>query len=286
MTVKVEEIDQIPMIAHMIKNMRVDILIDKIWPVHGNHQGLTHGQLAILFIIYVIHMLNHRFSYMEEWVIKHKTVLEEVTGWKIGDKDATDDMICALVGRLGGNDAKLMEFQRSHGQHIISAYELPTGCARYDTTSVNVHHSTENNVKGILNFGHSKDNRPDLLQFKQGLGTLDPAGVPLLTETMAGNCADDTRYVPVWREMSRTIGHTEFLYVADCKAASLENRAVIDQENGFYLFPLPMTGTVPEELKRHIPTSQYEAEEIRLLANTGGDGGENKSYKDEKKIIL
>jgi hypothetical protein len=29
-----------------------------------------------------------------------------------------------------------------------------------------------------------KNHRPDLLQFKQGLGTLDPAGIPLVTETL------------------------------------------------------------------------------------------------------
>jgi len=67
-----------------------------------------------------------------------KTVIERVTGWSVGEKDAT---------------------------------------------AFNVYHDPENNKNGVLAFGHSKDHRPDLLQFKQGLATLDPAGVPILSET-------------------------------------------------------------------------------------------------------
>jgi transposase len=64
--------------------------------------------------------------------------------------------------------------------------------ARYDTTSFNVYHAPEGTAPGgLLAFGHSKDQRPDLRQFKPGLGTLDPAGVPIFTETVNGHRADD-----------------------------------------------------------------------------------------------
>jgi transposase len=88
------------------------------------------------------------------------------------------------------------------GWHIISAYRLPTEIARYDTTSFNVCHHPENAQDGILQFGHSKNYRPDLLQFKQGLAVLDPAGVPILSETLAGNRADDPSYLPAWRRLT------------------------------------------------------------------------------------
>ncbi|EDN67213.1 transposase, IS4 [Beggiatoa sp. PS] len=131
---------------------------------------------------------------------------------------------------------------------MIQAFELPTEVGRYDTTSVNVHHSPQDNQKGLLNFGHSKDKRPDLLQFKQGLGVLDPAGIPIFSETIAGNNADDPLYVPAWRKMATTIGNTDFLLVSDCKGAALETRSQIAQEHGLYLFPLAKTGNLPEEL--------------------------------------
>jgi hypothetical protein len=43
---------------------------------------------------------------MEPWLNQHKTVIQKITGWKIGDKDATDDRLGILTGCLGENDEK------------------------------------------------------------------------------------------------------------------------------------------------------------------------------------
>jgi transposase len=106
----------------------------------------------------------------------------------------------------------------------------------FKNTTRGMPHGTSSKVsKGLLGFGHSKDRRPDLLQFKQGLAMLDPGGYLLFGETMEGRVADDTRYVPAWREMVATTGHKNFLYVADCKAAALSTRGFIDHEGGSLL---------------------------------------------------
>jgi len=157
-----------------------------------------------------------------------------------------------LLSTLGADEERGVLLQRGMGQHVIQGYALPTEVGRYDTTTFAVHHTPEENGKaagGVLSRGHSKDHRPDLLQFKQGLGTLDPAGVPIFTGTHGGQAADDPLYLPAWREMRATIGHSHFLFMADCKAAALQTRAELDAQEGFYLFPLPMTGEVPQQLR-------------------------------------
>lgn len=83
------------------------------------------------------------------------------------------------MNHFGRETSKIVDFQRETGQYLIQAFDLPTEVARDDTTSINIHHSTEEKEKGLLNFGHSKDNHPNRLQFKQGLGALDPAGIPI-----------------------------------------------------------------------------------------------------------
>jgi transposase len=140
----------------------------------------------------------------------------------------------------------------------------PTEIARYDTTTFNVYHVSNEANDALLRFGHSKNHRPDLLQFKQGLGTLDPAGIPLVTHTLAGNTADDPLYVPAWQELCAVIGHREFLFIADCKAAALVTRAVIDQGGGFYLFPLPKTGDTPAQLRQWVLEPPVPPQEIHL----------------------
>lgn len=272
---RIERVDSIPLIVYWLKKMHVQEIIDVVWHPHTNWQGLSYGRLAVLFLTYVLYMRTHRLSQMEDWVTAHRTVLERATGWEIDDKDATDDRLDILLDTVGEDEEQNVQFQRQLGQHLIQAYELPTEVARYDTTTFSVYHDpskTDKSSEGILRFGKSKDGRSNLLLFKQGLGTLDPAGVPLLTATVPGSTADDPLYVPAWREMAQTIGHKEFLYVADCKAAALATRGTIDYEGGHYLFPLPMTGDVPDLLSKWVFDPPIEPAPICLEGVTDKHG--------------
>ena len=264
-TARIERVDSLPLLLTWLLKMHIDTIIDGIWRPHGRWQGLNYGQLALLFVAYVIHQRSHRLMSMEGWLQDHRTVIEQVTEWTIGEKEATDDRLGLLLDELGNSEEKGVNLQQRIGQHLIQAYELPTEIGRYDTSSFSVHHAIP--VAGeapreLLRFGHSKDNQPGRLQFKQGLGTLDPAGVPILTHTLSGEVADDGLYLPAWRQMRTTLGRNDFLFVADCKAAAIETRAGIAACQGLYLFPLPMTGETPAWLQAQI--SQATTQEIVL----------------------
>lgn len=260
----IQRVDDIPLIFHWLKAMGVREIIDSVWQPHGNWEHSSLGELAELFLCYVLHSLNHRLYQMEAWVAEHAKVLEVVTGRSVHLKDATDDRLGRMMGILGNDEDRRTEFQQKMGQNLIHAYCLPTEIGRYDTTTFNVYHVSNEVNEALLRFGHSKNHRPDLLQFKQGLGTLDPAGIPLVTHTVSGNTADDPLYVPAWRELCAVMGHREFLFIADCKAAALDTRAVIDQEGGFYLFPLPKTGDTPALLRRWVLEPPVSPQEIYL----------------------
>jgi len=60
--------------------------------------GLSYGQLTLLLLSYIITQADHRLSAVETWVNQHHQTLELATGWKIGNKDATDDRL-VQVGR-------------------------------------------------------------------------------------------------------------------------------------------------------------------------------------------
>ena len=135
-----------------------------------------------------------------------------------------------------------------------------------DTTSFSVYHqpteketeSQKTDPQPLLHKGYSKDRRPDLLQYRQMLATLDPLGMPLLGATLAGNGADDPLYFPTWNRLAELIGHLDFLFLADCKASSWSNRGEIDRAGGIYCFPLAMTGHRPKLLAdwvAHPPTT-------------------------------
>jgi transposase len=244
----------------------------------------------VLFITYVVHSLNHRLSGMEAWLVSHQRLLEQLTGWPLERTEVTDDRLGILLSELGGDAERIAVYQAEQGRHLIRAYELPTEVARYDTSSFNVYHAPDGaEPGGILAFGHSKDRRPDLLQFKQGLGTLDPAGVPIFTETLPGNGADAPLYSKAWRTMGQTLGHQDFLLVADCKAAAIETRATLAQEGGWYLFPVPLTGKTPEELAAWIRQPPAEPRDIVLDVGVGAAGEGNRigrGFEVEKTLTV
>ena len=116
---------------------------------------------------------------VEAWVETHRKILELTTGWLIGEKDASDDRLAKVTEELGKQSLARQEIEIKLGRQIIRAYELPTKIARTDTTSFSVNHENQRDTEeNLLRHGYSKDKRPDLLQYRQLLATLDPMGMP------------------------------------------------------------------------------------------------------------
>lgn len=260
-----ERIDELPLVIHCLKQMQVDSVIDRaLGSAHGNWEGLSRGELALLYVSYVVMNCTHFLSPMQAWVGEHLQSLSQALGKPVREVDATDDRLAIVLSDLGDETIRPGEqVEQEMGQHVIRAYALPTETARIDMTTASVHHQPTHE-DGLMRFGHSKDHRPDLRQFKVALGTLDPVGLPLATVTLSGEQADDPHYLPVWDRLATTIGRPDFLVVGDCKLASLANRAHIQAHGGWYLTPLPMTGTTPAELRTWVQQPPGRVLKIRL----------------------
>lgn len=262
-----ERSDDIPFILHQLRQLQLAEVIDAALPSpHGNRQGLSYGQLSVVFLSYIMTQADHRLCAVEAWSNQHDQTLTLGTGWSISAKEASDDRLGALVEVIGRQVESREQIEQQLGQRMIQAYELPTEIARCDTSSFSVYHQIDeaDEASSLLRFGHSKDHRPDLRQYRQLLGTVDPAGVPLVSETLAGNGADDPIYVPTWERLVKVIGHKDFLYIADSKAAAHQIRAHLAKAGGHYCFPLPKTGHTPELLKSWVLNPPCPLQEIRL----------------------
>ena len=262
-----ERSDDIPVIIYWLIELKLHLLLDEALPsAHGNRQGLSYGQLSVILLTYMMTQADHRLCAVEDWVKQHHQTLSRATGWSLGLKDASDDRLACLLEVIGREIESREEIEEQLGRRMIRAYQLPTEVARCDTSSFSVYHQIEdeNEVQSLLRFGYSKNHRPDLRQYRQLLGTIDPAGVPLVSETLAGNGADDPVYFPTWKRLVRVIGHQDFVYIADCKAAAHQTRAQLAQAGGGYCFPLPMTGQTPSLLKNWVLNSPTPWSEIRL----------------------
>jgi transposase len=233
----------------MLMKMGVQTIIDEHYSPHGNHQGLSVGWLATIFLSYILTESDHKMCPLQEWVDKHRHTLERLTGQTIRPTDFTDDRLGDVLRYLS-QDELWQRIEQDLSQRTIRVYRLETiGPVRLDPTVGGVHHDEEKHT--LFKTGRNKAGGFGV-QFKLMLGTLDPLGMPLASDVTAGNVADDPLYVPIYRRIRETLGQAGLLYIGDYKMGALEPRAVIVGGDDFYLMPLAMVGDLPALLDEQL----------------------------------
>jgi transposase len=144
---------------------------------------------------------------------------------------------------------------------------------RCDATTVSGAHAVT--AEGLLQFGHSKDD-PTRPQIKVMMGALDPLGMPLSTDVLSGERADDGLYIPVIDRIRRGLNTSGLLFVGDCKMSALDTRAHIAGHQHVYLSPLPLTGATAEAMETWITAgvAQGEAGALERIFRTHDRGHE------------
>jgi len=115
-------------------------------------------------------------------------------------------------------------------------HALPQAVVLCDATTVSGAH--EVTAEGLLQFGHSQDD-PTRPQIKIMMGSLDPLGMPLATDVLSGERADDGLYLALMERIRPSLQTTGLLFVGDWKMSALETRASIAGHHDVYLSPLP-----------------------------------------------
>jgi len=105
---------------------------------------------------------------------------------------------------------------------------------------------------------------------------LDPLGMPLATEVVSGETADDVLYVPIIKLVDESLGKKGLMYVGDCKISAIETRVYIVSQENHYLSPLPLTGATASDMESWIDVGvekdfNYNLEMVRKLDDSGFD---------------
>src|SRR6266849_4942530 len=101
---------------------------------------------------------------------------------------------------------------------------------------------------------------------------LDPLGLPLATDVVSGERADDPLYIPCIRRVQASLGRHGLLYVGDCKMASRATRAFIAGQGDFYLCPLPQVQLAEGELAEALEAVWSRAQALSPAFRERHDG--------------
>ena len=244
LTVTTERIDDFPLLLAVIQQLGLPAIFDQHLGRHGLHQGLSWGWIATIWLAHILTESNHRKQPVQVWVRQAHETIEKITGQQVRELDFTDDRLTLLLRRLSKPET-WHAIEKALGQSIIRVYELKPERVRLDATTVSGYH--EGGEDSLFQYGYSKDD-PTLKQVKVMMTSLDPFGMPLVSDVVAGNVAEDKLYIPAVDRVVKIIDGMGLLFVGDSKMSAMAIRAHIHHLNQHYLCPLAQTGDTPEEM--------------------------------------
>ena len=241
-----ERVDDVPLLLEQMQRMGLPTLIDEHFPAHGNWYGRSLGWVSTIWLSSILSRGDHRLVHVEPWVANRLFTLQTVTGQDVERLDFTDDRLESVLRHLS-DDNRWGQFESRLNQHTVRVYDLSTERMHVDSTTASAYASVS--PEGLFQFGHSKDYRPDLPQVKVMQAVLDPLGMPLATDVVSGERADDPLYVPWIARVQKSLGRGGLLFVGDCKMAAHATRAFIALSGDYYLCPLPQVQLAEGELE-------------------------------------
>jgi len=249
LTVTTERVDDIPILLTQSDTMGIPELLDDYFKPHGNWEGSSLGWTTAVWLAHILSEGDHRMNQVQSWVAHRLETLHLCTGQDMHERSWSDDRLALVLDALAEPE-QWQRFETALNQRIIRVYQLNPQRVRLDSTTASGYWSVSDD--GLFQFGHSKDYRPDLPQLKVMLSALDPLGLPLVTQVVAGKVADDPLYLPAIKRVSQSLQAHGVLYVGDCKMAALATRAYVQAQGDYYLCPLATTQVPDSELDAYL----------------------------------
>jgi transposase len=270
LTITTERVDDFVLLIELMKQIDLPNLLDRHLPRHWLQQGLSWGWVTTIWLAHILSQGDHRKLTVRDWVRQAHTTLEQLTGRSIRETDFTDDRLAIVLRLLSKSDA-WSAIEQELGQTIIRVYDLSKAPVRLDATTISGYHV--GGPTSLFQFGESKD-APDLRQVKVMMGALDPLGLPLATDVVSGERADDGLYVPVIDRIVTTLAAVGLLFVGDCKMSAWATRVHLRVRQQHYLAPLALVGETPRDLRSWVQVARSGAQpltEIRAPEAEAGD---------------
>jgi transposase len=245
-----ERVDDIPLLIGLMQQMQLPTILEKHLGSHHLHQGVSNGWLTCVWLAFILSEASHCKVHVQDWAAKRIHLLESLLGLEQPFRpiECSDDRLSILLRRL--HDADWKDLETDLWNASCEVYEIPVEQCRLDATTSFGYHTTD--PDGLMQYGHSKDHRPDLPQLKLMAAAALPSGYPLAVDIVPGNHADDPLYLPLIARVRSQLQRSGLLYTGDCKMAALATRADIVDHDDYYLVPLPHTGETQQEFARWV----------------------------------
>jgi transposase len=267
-----ERVDDVALLIGQMITMGLPEVLDRPIPHHGKQRGLSGGWTAVIWLAHILTEGDHRKVSVEAYIKGMHHTLSHLTTQVIPPLDFRDDRLGPLLTHWS-KPQYWHQIERAFNARSLEVYALPQDMIRCEATTVSGAH--EVTAKGLLQFGQSKED-PTRPPIKVMMGSLDPLGMPLATDVLSGERADDGLDIPVIDRIRRGLNASGLLCVGDCKMSALDTRAHMAGHQHVSLAPFPFTGATAEAMETWITAgvAQGEAGALERIFRTKDRGHE------------
>jgi transposase len=240
---KIESLDDLPFLGCQFARCGLSAQLDKHFPDHGHWSGISGGQLAVGWLLFILSEADHRLSHVEDWASARLetlgAILEEA---ELRAIDFSDDRLGRLLDRYS-DDASWVSFEQALGSQLLQVYQInppPQGDASpYNIIRTDSFNAPQFRQPGeLFTHGYSKQRRSDQPFCKVMVSTLDNSMLPLAVEIVKGAGPDVEHYMSNIKRVQAILPQRGNLYVGDSQLGSIGNRLAIHSSGDYYLMPL------------------------------------------------
>lgn len=221
MSLKVERLDHLPVIAGTIRELGLIEKIDALIPPHEDEQ-VTTGQAIAAMIICGLGFLHKPLSLTEQF-FENRPI-----GFLLGNEELESNYFNRFkLGRELENVSKygVEALFAQVAAQVCVEQAVETQTLHGDTTSFSFSGEYENEDVAVkITHGYSKDHRPDLKQIVLEMAVSQDGGVPILMAPWSGNTNDSEIFHQRFKQVKENFTVPPGLLVYDSKAYSKRNQ--------------------------------------------------------------
>lgn len=177
----------VPVITMLCRTAKIGEIINQMVHWNENNSKISPGLLIESLIVCILCGRKPLWKVEEFWAKQDLKLLFD--GTDITLDQLNDDAYGRALDKL--SEVKMEELVSRCSLVMLAAHDLKISTVHFDTTSKSVQGVYENGAFGdfLITYGHSKDRRPDLKQFKIGAAVQED-GQPVMGQILSGNKSD------------------------------------------------------------------------------------------------
>jgi transposase len=265
----------LPILNRILQRLRLDEFLRDYLP-REDKRSRVPTTAALLVLLRNLLLSRQPLYGVGEWAARYAPDLLGLSDDQLGGLN--DDRVGRCLDRLFQSDVASLAL--AVATQAITEFKVELDELHNDSTTVTFHGAYSNAAEEktrqgkktlAITWGHNKDHRPDLKQLLYILTVAGDGGVPVHFQVQSGNITDDKTHRATWDLLCKLTGRRDFLYVADCKLATVENMAYIHQRGGRFLSVLPRTRGEDRAFREAILQGQVQWQPIHDKRNERGE---------------